>query len=140
MNGRPPRKKELNQQEAKVMKVEGEKLVFYLAAHWKRRERSGVLGRGELIKTGVLRWILPGYLSRGPDWEYQAVWSSSGRSMRGGAMSSDITSPMKPSSLPSEVQRAIFRRLRWSRPRMACHLSLNGLWLDGIRTCVEDQT
>jgi hypothetical protein len=32
MDGRPPTKKELNQQERKVMKVEGEKLVFDLAA------------------------------------------------------------------------------------------------------------
>jgi hypothetical protein len=54
------------------------------------------------------------------------------RSMRGGSMNSDIISPMKPSSLPSGAQRAIFLRLRRSRPRMTCHLSLNGLWLVGI--------
>jgi hypothetical protein len=35
------RKKELNQQEARVMKVEGEKLVFYLAEHWKKRVIRG---------------------------------------------------------------------------------------------------
>jgi hypothetical protein len=60
MNGRPPTKKELNQQERKVMKVAGEKLVLYTG----REEVSRVLGDGGLIKVHSPRWMLPGYLSR----------------------------------------------------------------------------
>jgi hypothetical protein len=122
------------------MKVEGEKLFFYLAAHWKRRKIQGFgrrrVDKGLAFSGGYFPVICP-VCQTGST---VTVWSSSGRSMRGGAMKSDINSPMKPKILPSEAQRAIFLRLRWSRPRMTCHLSLNRLWLDGIRSCVEDQT
>jgi hypothetical protein len=77
------------------MKVEGEKLVLYLAAH-REEEGSGIPGRRELIKAGVSRWILPGYCPVRQTRSTVAVWSSSGRSMRGQAMKSDITSSMKP--------------------------------------------
>jgi hypothetical protein len=47
------------------------KSLFSTSPRTGREEGSGVLGGGQLIKAaGVLRWILPGYLSRAPDWEY----------------------------------------------------------------------
>jgi len=42
MNGRPPEEKELSQQEAVGMEIEGEQLVFYLScARWQRRNSRG---------------------------------------------------------------------------------------------------
>jgi hypothetical protein len=41
MNGRPPTKKELNQQERKVMKVAGEKLVLYPRCALEERKYQG---------------------------------------------------------------------------------------------------
>jgi len=121
------------------MKVEGEKLVFSLAAHWKRREIRGS-GRRGVDKGWRSQVDTSRYLSRAPDWEYRDGLELERRSMRGGAMRADISSPMKPSNLPPEAPGAIFRRLSWSRPWLTCHLSLNRLRLHGICTCVEDQT
>lgn len=137
MNGSPPRKKELNQQEAKVIEIEGEKLLFYLAAHWKRKKLRGFgrsrVDKGWCSQVETSRLSVPCARLGVPD-----GLELERRSMRGGSMNySDIISPMKPSSLPSEAQRAIFLRLRWSRPRMRCHLSLNGLWLVGIAVVLK---
>ncbi len=47
------------------------KSLFSTSPRTEGEEGSGVPGTRELIKAGVTRWILPGYLSRAPDWEYR---------------------------------------------------------------------
>jgi hypothetical protein len=65
MNGRPPRKRELNQQEQQDMKVEGGKVVFYLAAHWKRRRIRGSgcwrVDKGSYSQRDASRLSVPRY-------------------------------------------------------------------------------
>ena len=47
------------------------KSLFSTSPRSEKKKDQGVPGTRELIKAGVTRWILPGYLSRAPVWEYR---------------------------------------------------------------------